>query len=250
MGAAPVKPCVLIPCYDHAATLGAVLDGLQPLALPCFVVDDGSNEENRSYMDGLLQTRPWVRLERRSRNGGRGAALKTGYRLAGRLGFTHAVQLDADGQHDPNDVSALLDAARDRPNAIVLGNPVFDGSAPAARRYGRWISRVWVWIETRSVAVRDPLCGLRCLPLIPLLNLLELNRCGDHMEFDTEIAVRLIWAGHPVVNVPVRVRYFSDGLSHFHMLWDNLRISWLHTRLSLNSLSYVPRLLVTGGSRT
>ncbi len=222
---------MLIPCYDHAAKLGNVLERLAPLGLSGIVVDDGSCESDRRLIASLVAERPWLTLVRHPSNRGRGAALRTGYALAHEHGFTHVLQIDADGQHEEADVPALLAEATRDPKALILGEPRFDASAPASRRYGRWISRVWVWIETLSFAVSDPLCGLRCLPLEPMLALFARRSCGDGMEFDTELVVRLVWAGSRVKNVPVRVRYFEGGLSHFHLLRDNLRISWLHARL-------------------
>jgi hypothetical protein len=154
------------------------------------------------------------------------------------------IQLDADGQHDPADVPLFLDAARARPEALVLGVPRFEGPMPLARRYGRLLSCFWVWVETLSLAIRDPLCGFRCLPLAPTVALLGRSPLGDRMDFDPELVVRLGWAGVPIVNVPVRVRYFSDGLSHFQPLRDNALISWAHTRLVFGMLWRLPGLLM------
>lgn len=232
-----MNACLLIPIYNHPASIAAVVEALAPLGLSCLIVDDGSDEQTQEVLGALAAAFPWLRVERQSPNAGRGAALRLGYRLARAAGFTHAIQLDADGQHDVRDVPRLLDAARRTPEALVLGEPIFDASAPAGRRYGRLLSRVWVWVETCSLAIRDPLCGLRCIPLEPTLEVLDAVPCGDHMDFDPEIAVRLVWTGVPVVNVPTRIRYFADGVSHFDMLWDNVRISWLHTRLFFGMLS-------------
>jgi len=238
-----VNPCLLVTIYNHGDAIGAVLESLAPLDLPCLIVDDGSDEATRKALDRLDSAYPWVRLERRTRNGGRGAALKTGYRLAARLGYTHAAQIDADGQHPAGDVPVLLAAARRQPDALVLAFPIFGANAPRSRRYGHWISRFWVWLETCSFAIRDPLCGLRCVPLAPTMRVIERRRCGDHMEFDPEIAVLLVWEGVPVVNVPTRVRYLPGGISHFRLVRDNVRISWLHTRLFFGMLRRAPRLV-------
>jgi glycosyltransferase involved in cell wall biosynthesis len=243
MKASSVNPCLLVAIYNHGDTIGAVIEALAPLGFPCLVVDDGSDEATREILDRLDSDCPWVRLERRTRNGGRGAALKTGYRLAARLGYTHAVQIDADGQHSTSDVPVLLDAARRCPDALILGYPIFGANAPRSRRYGHWISQSWIWLETCSFAIRDPLCGLRCMPLAPTVRVIERARCGDHMEFDPEIAVRLVWEGVPVINVPIRIRYLPGGISHFGLFRDNVRISWLHTRLFFGMLTRVPRLV-------
>jgi glycosyltransferase involved in cell wall biosynthesis len=232
-----MKPCVLVPIYDHGSTLARVLDGLAGFDLPILLVDDGSGEETARAIERAQARHPQVKSLRHARNLGRGAALRTGYRAAAEQGFTHALQLDADAQHDPADAPRFLEAAARDPEALVCGRPVFDESVVRARLWGRQLSRVWVWIETASFAIADPLCGYRCMPLRATLEVLESESCGDHMEFDSEIAVRLVWKGVKVVNVPTRVRYYADGISHFDMLRDNARISRMHARLFAVSLA-------------
>lgn len=240
-----MNPCLLIPVYDHGLELGPLLESLESLSLPCIVVDDGSHCETRQALDRLAERFSWVRLERHLTNGGKGAALKTGYARAAAEGHSHVLQLDADGQHSASDVATLWVSARSEPSALVLGRPILE-NAPKARLYGRLISRFWVNVETCSRKIGDPLCGLRCMPLEATLRVLSSADCGDHMEFDPEIAVRLVWAGVPVVNVPCRVRYFPGGTSHFDMLRDNWRISRMHARLFFGMLLRLPRFL---GSR-
>jgi glycosyltransferase involved in cell wall biosynthesis len=231
-----LNPCLLIPIYNQPQRIADVVARLEPLRLPLLLVDDGSDAATRAVIDSLAARHAWITLVRRPQNGGRGAALKTGYRSAAERGFTHALQLDADGQHDPSQVPALLAAAREDPKALVLGVPCFDASAPASRRYGRWICRAWVWLETLSFAVRDPLCGLRCIPLEPLCALLDEYPLADRMEFDVELVVRLVWAQVPVRSVEVEVRYFDDGVSHYRVWRDNWLLSRLHARLCLELL--------------
>ena len=238
-----VKACLLIPIFDHGETIGAVLDGLAPLALPCLVVDDGSGPETKATLAALAATRPWVRVEQLAVNRGRGAALRHGYRAARARGFSHVIQLDADGQHDPGEVAALREAAEQHPGALILGDPRFDASAPWSRLYGRRLSQLIVWGYTGSFAVHDPLCGFRCFPLAPTLRALERHRFGDRMDFDPEIVVRLAWEGVPIVNVPVRVRYFAQGRSHFRLVRDNARIAATYGRLLL---AYIGRALRGG----
>jgi glycosyltransferase involved in cell wall biosynthesis len=238
-----VKACVLIPIYDHGATIGAVVDEIIPLGLPVLIVDDGSHAETQASIERARAKHASVTVLRHPQNRGRGAALQTGYREAAAHGFSHALQLDADGQHDASDAKLLLAAAARDPSALVLGARDFPAEAPRARRWGRWISIVQVWLETGSRAVRDPLCGYRVMPLAPTLAILDRVACGAHMEFDPEIIVRLVWSGVPVVNVPTRVRYYADGISHFDMLHDNLRMIATHTRLVLGLLARGPRRL-------
>jgi len=239
-----VNACVLIPIFDHGDTIGGVLERLAPLRLPCLVVNDGSGPETTETLKALAARLPWVEVEHLPANRGRGAALRHGYRAAWARGFSHAVQLDADGQHDPTEVSTLLEAAQRHPAALVLGDPRFDATAPRIRLYGRRLSQLIVWGYTGSFAVHDPLCGFRCFPLATTLGVLERHRFGDRMDFDPEIVVRLAWEGVPIVNVPVHVRYFAHGRSHFRLVGDNARIAVTYGRLFLARVGH------TLGTRT
>jgi glycosyltransferase involved in cell wall biosynthesis len=226
-----LNPCLLIPIFNHGETIGGVLEALAPVGLPCLVIDDGSGESTRDALRRAAERWPWVELHRLPVNRGRGAALRYGYRRAFERAFSHVVQLDADGQHDAADVSRFLDAARRKPEALILGRPIFGADSPRARRYGRRISQAFVWAVTGSFAVEDPLCGFRCFPLGRVMPLLERVTFGDRMEFDPEIVVRLAWDGGVVVNVPTRVRYFRGGLSNFRMIQDNALITRAYVRL-------------------
>jgi glycosyltransferase involved in cell wall biosynthesis len=239
-----VKPCLLIPIYQHGSTIRGVVHSLGGFWLPCFIVNDGSDTATCAVLDAIEKELDWVEVAHHATNRGKGAALRHGYRLAASRGFTHVVQLDADAQHEAADVARFLEAARKFPNALVLGQPVFDQSAPKIRLYGRRLSQGLVWLATLSREVRDPLCGFRCVPLAPTLALMDRIAMGDHMEFEPELAVRLVWEGVPVVNLDTRVRYYPDGISHFDVLWDDLRMAWLYARLALGALRRAPGLLV------
>ncbi|MFQ2239958.1 glycosyltransferase family 2 protein [Aeromonas dhakensis] len=226
-----MNPCILIPCYNHAGPLAAVLARLAEFELPCLLVDDGSEPVAAAALDALAAQHPWVSLLRHSHNQGKGGAVMTGLRHAHELGFSHALQVDADGQHDLTDLPALLAEARQHPAALVSGRPLYDDSVPKGRLYGRYITHVWVWIETLSFAIKDSMCGFRVYPLASTCALLERVALGRRMDFDTEVMVRLHWAGVPMRFVPTRVIYPVDGRSHFRLFRDNLDISWMHTRL-------------------
>ena len=235
-----MKPCLLIPIYEHKDEIGGVVNALEPLGLPCLVIDDGSGEETRSVLEALARSHSWLSVHARERNGGRGAALKTGYRLAARRGFSHAIQLDADGQHDASDVPRFLEQIASDPAALVLGAPVFDATAPRSRLYGRQLSRVMVWLATLSFDVVDPLCGFRAIPLAPTVALLDELKTGDRMEFDPELVIHLHRRGVPVRTLPTRVVYNPGGLSHFDTWRDNMRLSRVYAR----SLLGTPGLLI------
>ena len=218
------NPCLLIPNYNHGREIVAVVESLAEHGLSCLVVDDGSVESTIDALESLTRRHSFLDVHYRGRNGGRGAALKSGYRLAAARGYTHAIQLDADGQHCAADVPQFVEAIAHNPGALVLGAPVFDHSAPKARLYGRQLSRVTVWVATFSFSVEDPLCGFRGMPLRPTLDVLDTERTGNRMEFDPEIVIQLVQRGTPVVNLPTQVVYNEGGLSHFDMLGDNARL--------------------------
>jgi hypothetical protein len=171
----------------------------------------------------------------------------SGFLRARELGFTHAVLLDADGQHDLSDIPRFLSLARANPAALIAGRPLFDETAPTSRSVGRVISRLWAAVETGRPVIADPLCGFRVYPIEAALAARPL---AQRMDFDNEIAVRMAWNGTPVVNVPTRVRYRTEdegGVSHYHLLWDNVRMSWMHTRLACQSPYRLLMRLARGG---
>lgn len=237
-----MNPCFLIPVYNHGGPLEGVLADLAGFDLACLLIDDGSDEATKASLEKAEARYPWVQIKTRRENGGKGAALKDGYRLAHSLGFSHVLQLDADGQHDTADIPRVLELSKAHPEAMVLIEPIFE-NAPKARLYGRLISCFWVWVETCSLAIRDPLCGYRCLPVAPLIAILDRVRCGDRMDFDPEIVVRMAWEGVPVIGFKSLVRYDPDGISHFDQFWDNVLISWRHVRLVVGMLMRLPRLI-------
>jgi predicted LPLAT superfamily acyltransferase len=209
-----------------------VLEALAPLSIHFIVVDDGSDAANVQILDQLVRERgSGLTLMRHPVNQGKGSAVINGMREAARLGFTHALQIDSDGQHDSAALPALLKVSRENPDALVSGCPVYDKSAPFSRRYGRLITQAWVYLETLSFQLKDTMCGLRIYPLASTLALLDKKQIGLGMDFDVEIMVRLFWEKVPVRFVPVHVTYPEGGLSHFHPVRDNLRISWMHTKL-------------------
>lgn len=237
------RPCVLIPCYNHGAMMAKVLSRLAPFGLPCLVVDDGSDEQTRRILERLAAGQPQVTLVRLAQNAGKGAAVIKGLEESARAGYTHAVQVDADGQHAIEDIPKMLALAERHPEALISGQPIYDDSIPRSRLYGRWITHVWVWIETLSLQLKDSMCGFRVYPVSPMLQLAARVPLGKRMDFDTEVMVRLYWQGNTSYFLPTRVTYPPDGLSHFDALKDNVRISLMHTRLFFGMLPRIPTLL-------
>ena len=241
---AAFSPCVVIPCYNHGAMMAQVLARLAPFGLPCIVVDDGSDAATRLALSQLQADFPTLTLVRLPQNAGKGAAVIHGLKVAHDAGYSHAIQVDADGQHAIEDIPQFLAKAERHPDALISGQPVYDDSIPRSRLYGRWVTHVWVWIETLSLSLKDSMCGFRVYPVAPTLALAQHIALGKRMDFDTEVMVRLYWRGHPSYFIPTRVTYPQDGLSHFDALRDNLRISWMHTRLFFGMLPRAPGLLM------
>ncbi|EEA00471.1 glycosyl transferase family 2 [Burkholderia sp. H160] len=237
-------PCIVIPIYNHKDAIGATVAHLAVHGLPIFVVDDGSDEPTQQVLAALArQYAQQMTLLRLPINGGKGAAVMAGLRAARAAGYTHALQIDADGQHDATDVPRFIAAARAEPGAVILGRPVYDDSVPKARLYGRYLTHVWVWIETLSLTIRDSMCGFRLYPLALACGLIDSVHLPTRMDFDIEILVRLHWRRAVFRSIPTRVTYAADGVSHFDVLWDNVRITGSHTRLVFGMLWRLPMLL-------
>jgi predicted LPLAT superfamily acyltransferase len=237
--------CIVIPIYNHKDAITGTVANLAVHGLPLLVVDDGSDEATQQVLAALAQQHAsQLTLLRLPVNGGKGAAVMAGLRAARAAGYTHALQIDADGQHDASDVPRFVEAARAKPDAVIIGSPVYDASVPKSRLYGRYLTHVWVWIETLSFEIRDSMCGFRLYPLSIACALIDQVRLGTRMDFDIEILVRLHWRRVEFVSIPTPVTYAADGVSHFDVLWDNVRISSTHARLFAGMLGRLPVLLM------
>ncbi|MFI8718236.1 glycosyltransferase family 2 protein [Stenotrophomonas sp. NPDC077464] len=239
-----VSTLVVIPVYDHEHAIGAVVQGVLASGLPCLLVDDGSHPACAAALQALASAQPdRVALLRLEVNQGKGGAMLAGFAEAARRGASHVLQIDADGQHDPGDIPRFVALALQHPHAVICGIPAYDESVPKARLYGRYATHIWVWINTLSLRIRDSMCGFRLYPLAPVTRLVGEETIGRRMDFDSEILVRLFWRDVPVISVPTKVTYPSDGVSHFDVWRDNVRISRMHTRLFFGMLRRAPRLL-------
>ncbi|MGD8176197.1 glycosyltransferase family 2 protein [Marinimicrobium sp. ARAG 43.8] len=235
-------PCAIIPVYRHAHLLEHFLPRIRAFGLPCIVVDDGNEKEQADILKRLCAETRSERL-RLAVNAGKGAAVLQGMRHALALGYSHGIQVDADGQHNIDDIPRLLEWAGREPDAVITGVPQYDDSIPRHRLYSRYITHFWVWVETLSMEIRDSMCGFRAYPLGATLAMADRVSLGRRMDFDTEVLVRLSWRGVPIRSMPTRVIYPDNGVSNFDLWRDNIAISWMHTRLCLGMLLRLPRLL-------
>jgi predicted LPLAT superfamily acyltransferase len=234
------KPCAVVPSHNHHAVIGAVVQQLCDVGLPVFVIDDGSDEASRRVLAALDSPDRGVFVSRLETNRGKGAAVIEGFALAAPAGFTHAIQVDADGQHDLTAVPRFLAMGRENPDALIVGKPQFDGSMPVARRLSRWFSHFWTGIETLSPHLIDGMCGFRLYPLAEVMPLLAQEPVGRFMDFDAEMLVRLIWRGVKPIFLPVGVTYPAGNSSNFRPIADNWLITRMHTRLVVTMLGRLP----------
>lgn len=227
--------CLLIPHYNHHEQLARFLPLVLTQGLPCIIVDDGSRPESLAHIQQLVPLYPSVSLIALPRNRGKGRALKTGITWAAMQGFTHTIQIDADGQHNVSDIPRFMEAAQQHPRSIISGKPQFDESAPAARRHGRKITSWICAVETLSLAIRDGLCGFRVYPVDVFEEIQDKYYIGNRMDTDTEILVKAVWLGIDLRYINTAVIYPEDNISHFKYLRDNILLIKLHCRLLLTA---------------
>ncbi|MFK3798019.1 MULTISPECIES: glycosyltransferase family 2 protein [unclassified Pseudomonas] len=236
------NPCAVIPVYNHELAVPAVVRELLDAGLPCVLVDDASSPACAAVLKSLAE-QDNVFLVQLPVNQGKGGAVMAGLREASTLGFSHALQVDADGQHDLNDIQVFLDQSREHPKSLICGYPQYDASVPKGRLYARYLTHVWVWINSLSLQIPDSMCGFRVYPLKPVLHLIDTVNLGKRMDFDPEILVRLSWRNQPMRWLPTKVHYPQDGLSHFRLFHDNALISKMHTKLFFGMLARFPLIL-------
>jgi glycosyltransferase involved in cell wall biosynthesis len=230
----PGTHLILIPSYNTGPRLLETVQEALAHWQPVWVVIDGSTDGSDAPVSELAQREPHLRILSREKNGGKGNAIFTGVVAALAAGFTHVLTMDADGQHPPSHIEPFMQASQKNPGALIAGAPVFGPDAPAARLHGRKLSVALVRLETLGPVIADPLFGFRVYPAALLARALLATQAARGYDFDPEIAVRLIWAGVPVVNLPAPCRYLTrdqGGVSHFRYVRDNAKMAWLHVRL-------------------
>jgi glycosyltransferase involved in cell wall biosynthesis len=236
---------VLIPSYNPGPKVfRTVQDALEQWS-PVWVVIDGSTDQSVQGLQAMAGAEPGLRVFVLPQNRGKGAAVLFGLREANAAGFTHALTMDSDGQHPPERIRAFMQASLDRPDAMVLGCPVFDASAPGIRIKGRRISNWWANLETLWAGIDDSLYGFRVYPIGALIAVMRRQPWMRRFDFDVEAVVRLCWRGVRPINLPAPVRYFrpeEGGVSHFNYWRDNALLTWMHFRLFWGFVARLPLL--------
>jgi glycosyltransferase involved in cell wall biosynthesis len=236
---------VLIPSYNPGQKVFETVRAAREQWGPVWVVVDGSTDGTAESLQDLARNDPDLRILLRAKNGGKGAAVLDGILEASAQGFTHVLTMDSDGQHPADRIGAFMAASAANPRAMVLGEPVFDASAPRIRVKGRKISNWWANLETLWSGIHDSLFGFRVYPIAPLLRLMRSSIWMRRFDFDVEAVVRLSWGGLPAVNLPAPVKYFTPaegGVSHFNYWRDNVLLTSMHSRLFAGFLLRLPFL--------
>jgi len=237
---------ILIPSYN---TGGRVLQTVWEAARiwqPVWVVVDGSTDGTLEALQALARHDPDIRVLALPRNRGKGAAILHGLREAREAGYTHALTMDADGQHPTDKIREFMATSQAHPDALVLGRPVFDVTAPRVRVHGRKLSNWCAELETLGAGIGDALYGFRVYPIAPLCDIMNRQPWMRRYDFDAEAAVRLCWSGVRPMNLAAPVKYFrpeDGGVSHFRYVRDNALLTWMHVRLILEGLVRLPFLL-------
>ena len=237
---------VLIPSYNPGSKVYQTVRAAREQWDPVWIVVDGSDDGTAAGLQETARNDAGLRVLLRERNGGKGAAMLDGMLAARAEGFTHVLAMDSDGQHPADRIPAFMAASAAHPQAMVLGEPVFDASAPSLRVRGRKISNWWANVETLWAGIHDSLFGFRVYPIAPLVREMQARRWMRRFDFDVEAAVRLSWRGVAAINLPAAVRYFrpdEGGVSHFNYWRDNVLLSCMHARLFGSFLLRLPLLL-------
>jgi glycosyltransferase involved in cell wall biosynthesis len=236
---------VVIPSYNPGPQVYTTVRAARAEWTPVWVVVDGSDDGSRAGLEQMARDDAGLRVLALERNCGKGAAVLHALRQAAAEGYSHALVMDADGQHPAASIPGFMRASQRAPEAMVLGVPQFDADAPALRVQGRRISNWWANLETLWCGIQDSLFGFRVYPLRALLEIMQAQRWMRRFDFDPEAAVRLAWRGVPPVNLPAPVRYLraeEGGVSHFRYWRDNALLTWMHLRLMLGLLGRLPLL--------
>lgn len=237
---------ILIPSYNTGGKVLQTVWDARRIWQPVWVVVDGSTDGTLEALQALARDDPDIRVLALPRNRGKGAAILHGLREAEAAGYTHVMTMDADGQHPTDKIREFMAASGANPEALILGLPVFDASAPRVRVHGRKLSNWCAELETLGAGIGDSLCGFRVYPVSPLREIMERQPWMRRFDFDAEAAVRLCWRGVRPINLEAPVKYFrpeEGGVSHFRYLRDNVLLTWMHTRLILEGLVRLPLLL-------
>ncbi|MEQ1635644.1 MAG: glycosyltransferase family 2 protein [Methylococcales bacterium] len=239
---------IIVPSYNTGALLEKTVRDILTKWQPVWVIIDGSDDGSDIPLQALQQRYPTaLQVIRLPKNQGKGAAILAGVTQAQQAGYSHVLIMDADNQHCSESIKTFMQTSQANPAALLLGEPVFDDSAPVLRVQGRKVSNGFANLETLGWGIHDSLFGMRVYPIRDLIAVMHQTRWARRFDFEPEIAVRLAWRGLPVINIPTPVRYISQaegGVSLFRYGRDNTLLTWMHSRLLFGFIIRLPKLLI------
>lgn len=225
---------VILPSYNSGPLLAQTALSVLQAWQPVWVVLDGSTDESGEEIRRLAESHSGLKVLTLTENQGKGGAVLAAFHQAQTEGFTHALIMDADGQHPADRIDEFMELSRCHPDAMILGVPAFGPDAPPERVKGRRVGNWFANLETLWGGIDDSLFGFRLYPIEPSVKIMDRIRTARRFDFDTELAVRLFWAGVRPVNRSVAVTYpdqTAGGVTHFRYLRDNFLLVGTHTRL-------------------
>ena len=228
-----LKVIVLIPTYNNAPKLKAVIDDILLFTNNILIINDGSTDETAS----ILQAYSFLNILHFEKNSGKGKAMQLGFQKALDMGFQYAITIDSDGQHLAKDLEAFLNKIEAFPDAMIVGARNMDETegVPGGSSFGHKFSNFWFRLETGK-SLPDTQSGYR---LYPLEQLKDMRFFTSRYEFEIESLVRLSWRGVPMLWVAIDVKYPEDRITHFRKFWDFFRISVLNSILVIIALLWI-----------
>jgi glycosyltransferase involved in cell wall biosynthesis len=226
------RPLILIPSYNTGRILLPTVEEILAYGISVLVVIDGSTDGSQNLLDELPQSH--LHILKIPKNGGKGSAVLQGAEWGVKHNFTHLLTMDSDGQHNASDIPNMLNLSQQNPQSMIMGCPEFGQDAPFARVWGRKLTIGMTNLETGFCGLGDTLYGMRVYPLSLFVKTMHGMRFGKGYDFDPEIAVRMCWNGVKPIRFQTKVRYVAKeegGISHFHYLRDNCKLTLLHFRL-------------------
>ncbi|MDT0690207.1 DUF2062 domain-containing protein [Salegentibacter sp. F188] len=228
--------CVLVPTYNNAGSLASVLQDLLLYTDNIVLVNDGSTDATKEILKSFSN----LEILHFEENKGKGVALKHGFKFAEDLGYEYAITIDSDGQHYPDDLDVFLSELESRqqgdPELLLVGdrNMGRDG-IPGKSSTGNKFSNFWFLVVT-GTQLSDTQSGYRLYPLKVVNNIPLYTR---KFEFEIEIIVKTAWRRVEVKNIPIKVFYEENRVTHFRPFWDITRITLLYMWFVLVSFFYI-----------
>ena len=226
--------CV-VPVYNNAATVKDLALGCRRQLDHVLVVDDGSTDADVAALFSDTD----IKVVRHPENRGKGQALSTALRHVKEQGGSWMITVDADGQHNPDDIPAFIPVIAEFPNSILVGARDFSGAdIPGGSRFGRKFSNFWIKLEC-GASVSDTQSGFRAYP-VKLISQIKLR--GSRYDFEVEVLTKAVWHGLSIQDVPVGVHYApkEERISHFNQWKDNVRLTGCHSLLVARRLLLWP----------